>query len=82
MLVINLNFCRIGSRDRFPAQLTVFRGVVDEDDLAEELDGRPVDDGVDGSEQRRESLVVEDDDDGDLRQTPRIHLGFAAEIIP
>ena len=42
-----------------------------------EVDGRPVDDGVDCPEQGRPSLVVEDDDDAGGRQQRRVRLGLA-----
>ena len=59
---------------------TALAGVVDEDDFVEEVTWRAVDDAVNGAQECRPRLVVEDDDDAgvrvecqvwvDLRSTP------------
>ena len=55
----------------------LFRCVINQDDLFHQTLRGPVDDGVDCSEERGPSLVVEDNDNAGGGQQGRIGFGFA-----
>ena len=52
-------------------------GVIDEDDLPDEMTWRSVDDAVDCPQQHGEPLIVERDDDGGAGQVLRVRLARA-----
>ena len=56
---------------------TALAGVVDEDDFVEEVTWRAVDDAVNGAQECRPRLVVEDDDDAGVRVRAHVRVLFA-----
>ena len=66
-----------GFREATRSELTEVREVVDEENLADEVVGRAVEDAVDGAEEDGPRLVVEDDHDARVRQQLAVPLRTA-----
>lgn len=58
---------------------TVAAAVIHQDDLPQQVRGRPAHCRVDGSQDHRQSLVDEDEDDADLRQAAVVGDVFAPD---
>lgn len=58
---------------------TVVAAVIHQDDLPQQVRGRPAHCRVDGAQDHRQSLVHEDEDDADLRQAGVVGDVFAPD---